>query len=945
MKPEEALSPIKRAIVEIRELKAQVARLQREATEPIAIVGLGCRFPGADGPEAFWRLLKDGVDAIGEVPRDRWDVDALFDADPDAAGKVYTRHGGYLDRIDEFDAGFFGISPREATSLDPQQRLLLEVTWEALEHAGHAADQLVGSATGVFVGICSNEYGSLQLSNGRAADLDAYYGTGNALSVAAGRLSYFFGWRGPSLAIDTACSSSLVAVHLACQSLRHSECRMAVAGGVNLLLRPESTINFCRAHMLAPDGRCKTFDAAADGYSRAEGAGVVVLKRLSDATADGDRILALVLGSAVNQDGRSGGLTVPNGPSQEAVIRDALLRARVAAGDVSYVEAHGTGTSLGDPIEVHALRAVFGNRRDASRPLVIGSAKTNLGHLEAAAGVAGIAKVVLSMQHGEIPRHLHFQQLNPHIDLQGAAIEVAAQPRSWPDAERRVAGVSSFGFSGTNAHVIIADAPAPPQRALPPRGTELIVLSARSRAALRSVAVRLADRLESDPALTLSDVAYTLATGRAQLATRATLFAASTADLVAQLRALAQRDAADAQELTSLDPQPVDIYFADTAVDDGARIVALRNGNRSFARAMEVAVQILEGSFGNEWAAAMRSGQPPAATTAERRLISFIYQYALTDTVGGWGLQAAGVSGHGTGAYVSSVVAGAASVLDAARLLTGAADASDVSFQVAHTTLHSARTGAPVGASMVADWLAQERDAASVPMPTARHHTVYIGGDGLPPDQIQSGLFNIVADCFRAGVTVSWKAFYAGEGLRPVALPTYPFDRHRYWSVAAQSDIHIEEVRSSAAIGLDVDTLNRFQEALPGDRHGLLAEYVRAQVVHVLRLESGVAVGAKHRLIDLGLDSLMVVELRNRIEAGLGIDRTLPATLAFDFPTIDAIAGFLVQKLAPAPDAAASSPAKVRATPDAAASDMTERIHDLTDAEAEALLLEKLGTL
>jgi 3-oxoacyl-(acyl-carrier-protein) synthase/acyl carrier protein len=485
----------------------------RDLDEPIAIVGMGCRFPGdADSPEKYWSLLRDGVDAISEVPPDRWDIDAFFDADPDAPGKMYARHGGFLSNVDRFDAGFFGISPREAVSLDPQQRLLLEVSWEALEHAGLSPDRLMGSRSGVFVGISTTDYAQLFTKMNDPAKLDAYMGTGNSLSVAAGRLSYVLGLQGPCLSVDTACSSALVAVHLACNSLRRGECCTALAGGVNLILIPDITINFCRARMLATDGRCKTFDGAADGYVRGEGAGVVVLKRLSDAQADGDRVLAVIRGSAVNQDGRSSGLTVPNGPAQEALIEEALQSAGIASGDVSYVEAHGTGTSLGDPIEMHALKAVFGDR-PSDDPLVVGSVKTNLGHLEAAAGVAALIKVVLSMQHGEIPPHLHFKALNPHIALDGFPMTVPTERTPWnARSGRRVAGVSSFGFSGTNAHLVVEEAPA--ARTPSPktdRPVHVVTLSAKTENGLKALASRLSEHLaSSNPSL--ADLAFTLNT-------------------------------------------------------------------------------------------------------------------------------------------------------------------------------------------------------------------------------------------------------------------------------------------------------------------------------------------------------------------------------------------------------------------------------------------------
>ncbi|MDQ2695995.1 MAG: polyketide synthase, partial [Pseudomonadota bacterium] len=358
---------------------------------------MSCRFPGgADSPQAFWELLRDGRDAVIEVPESRWDSRAWYDPDPDAPGKTYTRHGGFLPEVEGFDAPFFGIAPREAQSIDPQQRLLLELAWEALEGAQMVPEQLSGRPAGVFVGITNMEHGALRLWAGDPQAIDAYYGTGCSLGVAAGRLSYVLGLTGPSLIVDTACSASLVAAHLACQSLRLGECDLALAGGVNLIYGPETFVNFCKARMLAPDGRCKTFSAQADGYGRGEGGGMLVLKRLADARADGDAVLAVILGSAVNQDGRSGGLTVPNGPAQEKVIRRALACAGVKPYEVGYIEAHGTGTALGDPIEMGALTGVFGPDRSGEDPLIVGSVKSNFGHLESAASVAGLIKTVLA---------------------------------------------------------------------------------------------------------------------------------------------------------------------------------------------------------------------------------------------------------------------------------------------------------------------------------------------------------------------------------------------------------------------------------------------------------------------------------------------------------------------------------------------------------------------
>ena len=376
---------LKKALIKLDEMQSKLNALEYAKSEPIAIIGMGCRFPGADNPAAFWELLVNGVDAISEVPADRWDVDAYYDPDPAAPGKMITRHGGFLGQVDQFDADFFEISPQEALTLDPQQRLLLEVSWEALEHANQVPAELFNSLTGVFVGISTNDYSQVLTRATKPFEMsDA--GTGNSASIAVRRLSYILGLTGPSMAIDTACSSSLVAIHLAIMSLRNGECELALAGGVNLTLIPEMTVNFSKAGSLAADGRCKTFDAEADGYVRSEGCGIIVLKRLSDALASGDNIFALIQGSAVNQAGPSGGLTIPSGPSQRNVMRQALANAGVQPHEVSYIEAHGTGTSLGDSIEMAALGVIYGQKRE--QPLLIGSVKSNIGHAEAAAGIS-----------------------------------------------------------------------------------------------------------------------------------------------------------------------------------------------------------------------------------------------------------------------------------------------------------------------------------------------------------------------------------------------------------------------------------------------------------------------------------------------------------------------------------------------------------------------------
>jgi acyl transferase domain-containing protein len=481
----ETLSPLQRAALALKEMRSRIDTLERSQTEPIAIIGIGCRFPGgATSPETFWHVLQNGVDAIRDVPPTRWKAESGFDP---AVSDIVGR-GGFLDQIDRFDADFFGLSPREATSMDPQQRLLLEVSWEALEHAGVPSSQFMGSKTGIFIGISLSEYLQSVLFRDPAT-IDIYAATGNALSVAAGRIAYSLGLQGPAIAIDTACSSSLVAVHLACQSLRSQECNLALAGGVSLMLAPQTTLAMTKLKALSADGCCKTFDASADGYGRGEGCGVIALKRLSDAQADEDQILAVIRGSAVNQDGRSSGLTVPNGTAQQEVIRAALHSAQVAPEQIDYVEAHGTGTPLGDPIEVSALGTVLGTVASRSQPLMIGSVKTNIGHLEAAAGIASLIKVVLAIQHQEIPPHLHLHQVNAHIDLTHAQITIPTQRTPWRTNSSRFAGVSSFSFSGTNAHLIVESLPDLSNESRRSRSTQILCLSAKTAQGLDSGSV------------------------------------------------------------------------------------------------------------------------------------------------------------------------------------------------------------------------------------------------------------------------------------------------------------------------------------------------------------------------------------------------------------------------------------------------------------------------
>ncbi|MDB6055016.1 MAG: hypothetical protein JWN25_2539, partial [Verrucomicrobiales bacterium] len=518
-----------RVLAALKEAQSRIRQLEQPRREPIAIVGMGCRFPGGDSPDEFWNSLKNGVDAVIPVPADRWDVEKYYKTGPKTAGYMYCNSGGFLGDVAGFDPGFFNIAPKEAAYIDPQHRLLLEVAWEALEDAGFSRQSLIGSDIGVFVGITTCDYSRIMLAGG-VEQINGYLNTGSANNAAAGRISYTFGLQGPALAVDTACSSSLVALHLGCQSLRARECGAVVVAGVNLILSPENFIAACQAGMLAPDGKCKTFDASANGYGRGEGCGAVILKRLSDAEAGNDRILAVIRGSAMNQDGQSGGLTVPNGPAQAELIRRCLLDAGLTVDEIDYVEAHGTGTSLGDPIELRALGQVF---KDKSKPLLVGSVKTNIGHLESASGMAGLFKLLLAFENNLLPAHLHFSKKNPHVDWEVLNLKIPVTASTWLEDKKR-AGISSFGGSGTNAHVIVENWKNEDHSHVP-REFYLFKLSARTEWSLKTRVRKFVTQLQSDTPWSLADVCYTC-TFWSDFEYRFAVVVSSTMDLLDQLQ-------------------------------------------------------------------------------------------------------------------------------------------------------------------------------------------------------------------------------------------------------------------------------------------------------------------------------------------------------------------------------------------------------------------------
>ncbi|WP_173390861.1 type I polyketide synthase [Actinomadura litoris] len=1076
------LDYLKWVTADLRKTRKQLDEARAGVREPIAIVSMGCRYPGgADTPERLWELVAEGRDAIGGFPEDRgWDVEELYDPDPDAAGKSYTRHGAFLDGALDFDAGFFGMSPREALATDPQQRLLLETAWETVERAGIDPASLRGSPTGVFAGVMYGDYA--HRLHEPPEGLEGFLGNGSAGSVASGRVAFTLGLEGPAVTVDTACSSSLVALHLAAQALRNGECDLALAGGVTVMATSGLFVEFSRQRGLSPDGRCRSFGAGADGTGFGEGVGLVLLERLSDAQRNGHPVLAVIRGSAVNQDGASNGLTAPNGPSQQRVIHQALTNAHLTPHDIDAVEAHGTGTTLGDPIEAQALLTTYGHNRD--HPLWLGSIKSNIGHTQAAAGIAGVIKMVQAIRHDILPKTLHADEPTPHVDWDSGNIRLLTQPVPWTANGRpRRAAVSAFGISGTNAHVIIEQAPATEPVRDETAGSaapDVVpwVLSGRTEHALRAQAERLRDLVAANPEADADDLARSLATTRTAFERRAAVLGADRDDLLRGLEELIRGESSPDLVRGVARPGRTAFVFSGQGSQRPGMGHDLYTTYPTFAQALDTIAHHLDPHLDHPIQDVMFDPDPTRLNqTTYTQPALFAYQTALTHLLAHWGIHPHLLIGHSIGELTAAHIAGILTLPDAARLVTTRAqlmqttstDGAMISIQAPADTLaatlnqHPTATIAAINSPtttvisgdtdtvttiarqwnnqghrtkklhvhhafhsphmdpilnefhqtaqtityhpptipIVSNLTGRIADPADLTTPhywtrhirdTVHFHqgVVTLEAEGvttaieLGPDAVltpmaeqvlstpgacvpalrrdQPGprsLVHAVASAFARGVAVDWDAVFAGAGR--VDLPTYPFQRRRYW-IDAPADApargaqarfwhavengdlawltdalqagdpgrarSLSEVlpalsdwwrrhRPAQPPGLpfedgaegepDAETFARLVERLSREseegRERVLSDLVLSQAAAVLGHGSADEIDPELAFAESGFNSLTGLDLRNRLCAATGL--TLPAVAVFEHPTPAALVRYLLRELLgdPAPAA------------------------------------------
>lgn len=860
------------ALRKIKRLNHELETLKDQQHEAIAIVGIGCRYPGADsGVEQFWANLCEGVDSVSPLTDQRWDQQRHFDAQMPLPGKTYSPSAGLLDDVLRFDAELFGITPREAECMDPQQRILLEVTWQALEDAGMAPDTVRGANAGVFTGIMNKDHSDLLVRHLGLDEIAAHMNAGNHESVHSGRVSYTFDFKGPCITLNTACSSSLVSVHLACQSLRQNECDFALAGGCNVLLAPATSIAQSQAMMHSPQGQCKAFDASANGYVRAEGCGVLVLKRLSRAIAEGDRVYAVIRGSAVNQDGLSQGIMAPNGPAQVRVIRSALANARVAAKDVAYVEAHGTGTKLGDPIELQALGNVYGQAAERAAPLLVGSLKTNIGHSESAAGVAGIIKVAKALQQGLIPPQLHFHEANPFVDLHAENIQICVERQAWPcstqpaeaAAAPRLAGVSSFGFSGTNAHIILASYTPPAQGyAAQANLPHLLCISAREEAALKAYAGQLLGLLAASDEQAAADICYSQNSGRRVFEKRIAVSGNNRSELVEALqRALAGEPLAAGQHgAAALTGWAIGEFDAQSR----QHYQRLFEQHPAFRPALHEFLHTAQHQLARDLP---EDALAQAHDHRDLRLFDAALFYGVATLWRSLGIEPRWILAQGAMAPVAAAITGNQTLHQAITAIdslpddtpglthlygNGAKSDPQVTQALGPQALAQALASDTVGSVLL---MGQACTLCAGPVHHAAPRLIPIAPSGH--EAAWASLAATLAALYQAGAAINPAAWDQHPQRRKQALPTYAFQGRRYWLeplTAAAEDAPRTTARPQATPEpLALASLNA-------------RDYVTGLIRLLAKMEDQPLPEDSLLIDDIGFDSLMLAELRTRVE-------------------------------------------------------------------------------